>query len=206
MSSSVRHSFHTAADPNGLGLTGGSVPAEPAAEPKRPVPIVVSSSDAQGAFDLFQPEPTNRPSPVPMPLVSLTPGATVAEFSQGQFSRQVARALSQQPAAVEAPETAGPSAAEVASARALTIAWLTAALIAFFAFLSQGPTISSSRTADDAVKPPAATDSPAAPAALRPGDIRLDAPAEKPAQAVKARKPAPKPATPASDTPPQPQP
>ena len=60
MSSSVRHSFHTAADPNGLGLKGGSVPADPAAESKRPLPIVVVASDAQDAFDLFQPEPTGR--------------------------------------------------------------------------------------------------------------------------------------------------
>jgi hypothetical protein len=178
MSSAVRHPFQT--PPN----------AAPERQPSAPAPIVIPSPDVMRALDLFQPEPANGVWPEPA-------SADVVPFADGQFARQVARAL-EAPPTEAAWSSAGPSDAEVASARALVIAWIAACAIAVFAFLSQGPTLSMRDP-----EAPAETIEAATPPGR--GDIRLEANTKvAPTRPKKSeRAPAP-PASPAP--PPQPQP
>jgi len=190
MSNAARHSFHTESDPSGVvnpASAGGYGALAPSSGAQ--APIVIASADAMRAFDLFQPEPSDLQA-----FDSELSPAPVVPIADGQFARQVARAL-------DAPQPVtglnlplggiAPTEREIASARALMVGWIAACAIAAFAFLSQGPSVSS-RAEDSAPAP--AVDTAQPPVAVeetrasRPGDIRLDpAAAAKPA-ATRAKK------------------
>jgi hypothetical protein len=201
MSTAVRHTFHTASDPSGESaesLFRGH--GDASAEIVRPQPIMISTSDTLHAFDLFQPEPRTRAAEEPEPeiLPAREPQSTaIVPISDGQFSRQVARALD---APVERPPLSlplggvAPTEREIASARALMIGWIAAIGIAAFAFLAQGPSLTPRTTVAEPESPPAVVETP--PAAPR-GDIRLEAPpVTPPARTRKAgREPAAAPAS-----------
>lgn len=193
MSNAVRHSFHTESDPDGFGTLASALDPPPGEVPERPTPILIARADAVRAFDLFQPEPGEFAafdSP-PMP-------PAVVPIADGQFARQVARALDAPPPANQPLHLplggVAPTEREIAAARALIVGWIAACAIAAFAFLAQGPTITARPEETAASQPPVAAAAPGS----QPGDIRLDpAAAAKPAPArakKTAREPAPSPA------------
>jgi hypothetical protein len=181
MSNAARHSFQTESDPSEVvnPASAGGYGALASAGGGQ-APIVIASADAMRAFDLFQPEPSDleafdsEPSPSP-----------VVPIADGQFARQVARAL-------DAPQPAtglnlplggiAPTEREIASARALMVGWIAACAIAAFAFLSQGPSVSG--RAEDSAPAPAIEETRAS----LPGDIRLDPAAAAKPGATRAKK------------------
>ena len=182
MSNAARHSFHTESDPAGVvnpASAGGYGSLAPAGD--RQAPIVIASADTMRAFDLFQPEPSDLQA-----FDSELSPAPVVPIADGQFARQVARALDEpQPVATGLNLPLGgiaPTEREIASARALMVGWIAACAIAAFAFLSQGPSVSS--RAEDPAPAPAIEESRAS----LPGDIRLDPTAAPKPAATRAKK------------------
>lgn len=184
MSNAARHSFHTTSDPTGVAnvtASGGNDPLASARAGTTQAPILIARADAMRAFDLFQPEPSENEAldtePAPSPVVPM---------ADGQFARQVARALdAPRPAATGLNLPLGgvaPTERQIAAARALIVGWIAACAIAAFAFLSQGPSVTS-RTEDSAPAPPAEEAR-----ASVPGDIRLDPAAAPKPPASRARK------------------
>jgi hypothetical protein len=186
MSNAVRQTFHTASDPSGESTEPLFRGQGDVADSVRTQPIVISSSEVMHAFDLFHPEPgaSSAEEPEPEVLPSREPqSAAVVSFSDGQFARQVGRALDAPLPSPSPPLSlplggVAPTDREIASARALMIAWIAAMVIAAFAFLGQGPSLTPRSTAQE---PPPAPPVVQAPPAAEPGDIRLEAPAVKPA-------------------------
>jgi len=171
---------------------------EPALDDRPRHPIVVATADSQYAFDLFQPEPVGGAAALAMPAPAAP--APIVDIADGQFARHVARALETPAPALNLPlGGVAPTAREIASARALMIGWFAAISIAAFAFLSQGPSVTTRS------EPP--SEPPSAPVETRslPGDIRLEAPPAKPATA-RPRKSArdPRPAAPSPAEQPRP--
>jgi hypothetical protein len=174
MSNAVRHSFHTATDPHGVAnfASGRGNADVRSTEPEsQPTPILIARADAIRAFDLFQPEPGEFATT--SPGVAAPTAAAVVPIADGQFAREVARALdTPQPAPAPLNLPLGgvaPTDREIASARALMIGWIAAFAIAAFAFLAQGPTVTT--RPGEAAPPPA----PKVEAGTsQPGDIKLN--------------------------------
>ena len=182
MSNAARHSFHTESDPAGVAnqaSTGGYGVVAPTGGAQ--TPILIASADEMRAFDLFQPEPSDLEA-----FDSELPPSPVVPIADGQFARQVARALdAPQPVASSLNLPLGgiaPTEQEIASARALIVGWIAACAIAAFAFLSQGPSLTA-RVEDSA--PATVVDE--ARASL-PGDIRLEPAAAAKPTATRAKK------------------
>jgi hypothetical protein len=200
MSNAVRHSFHTASDPGSLAnvTAARGNTADPGDGDLRPAPIVIPSPEVSRAFDLFQPEPgeTGR-ADLDSAFASEASSPPVVSIADGQFARQVARALdvpAPDPGALNLPLGGiAPTDREVAAARAVIVGWIAACGIAAFAFLSQGPTLTAR---PDEATPPPPIDTPQT---TNRGDIRLDpAATPKPSspRAAKAGREQPASATP----------
>ena len=184
MSNAARHSFHTAFDPEGVANLAAARADDDrvsADDRVQPAPIVIGSADASRAFDLFQPEPSELSAfdaePTPSPVVPI---------ADGLFARQVARALdAPQPVTATLNLPLGgvaPTDREIASARALILGWIAACAIALFAFLAQGPTVTT--RPEDTAPAPSIEEARTA----QPGDIRLDPEAAPKPAAPRPRK------------------
>ena len=202
MSHAVRHGFHIGSDPvdrGGDAVLRASGDAHAEFMTGAPAPIEISPADVLRAFDLFQPEPGTQsveddPSDNGFPPEPLPPA--IVSFSDGQFARQVARALDSPPPAQLSLPLGGvaPTDREIASARALMIGWIAALGIAAFAFLAQGPSVTTRSTTSEPEVPPVVEAPPVVepPQTTGRGDIRLEAPSPQPAPRPRktVRKPA----------------